>query len=93
MQIWKRCCIDSFDTGNYDKKLYAVTDGTILFKTNDGDWSWDICNFTEGEFVKSRLADPGSGIKLLNIAKKDKDSAKNVSTKEVEEPTENGYFL
>ena len=57
----------------FHKKLYAVADGTILFKTNDGDWSWDICNFTEEEFVKSRLADPGSGIKLLNLAKKDKD--------------------
>ena len=57
----------------FHKKLYAVADGTILFKIDDGTWHWDICNFTEKEFAKSRLADPGNGIKLLNLAKKDKD--------------------
>ena len=57
----------------FHKKLYAVADGTILFKTDDGKWHWDVCNFTEKEFVKSRLADPGNEIKLLNLAKKDKD--------------------
>jgi len=57
----------------FHKKLYAVAVGTILFKFDDGTWHWDICNFTEEEFAKSRLADPGNGIKLLNIARKDKD--------------------
>jgi len=54
------------------EKLYNIADGTIIFDDN-GAWNIDVCIFTEEEFKKSRIADPGFEMKLLNIASKDND--------------------
>ena len=60
----------------YDKtayeKLYNIADGTIIFE-DIGGWSIDVCDFTEEEFKKTRILDPGFQMRLLDIASKDND--------------------
>ena len=56
---------------NAHEKLYSVAEDTIIFE-KDG-WHWEVCIFTEEEFKKSRMRDPGNQIVLLDIAMKDKD--------------------
>ena len=54
------------------EKLYDIADGTIIFEEM-GAWNIAVCVFTEEEFKKSRMFDPGYEMDLLNIASKDND--------------------
>ena len=54
------------------EKLWNMADGTIIFKEM-GVWSIAVCIFTEEEFKKSRMFDPGYEMDLLNIASMDND--------------------
>ncbi len=50
--------------------LLDVIEGTILFKDEEtGKWSYYVCNYSEEEFKKTKLADPGSEINFINLAR------------------------
>ena len=54
------------------EKLYDIADGTIIFEEM-GAWNIAVCVFTEEEFKKSRMFNPGYEMDLLNIASMDND--------------------
>ena len=55
-------------------KLLDVIEGTILFKNEEtGKWAYYVCNYSEEEFKKIKLADPGSEINFINLARKNKN--------------------
>ena len=66
-------------TNTYDldassnKKLLDIIDGTILEKTENGKWTYYVCNYSEEEFKNLKLADPGAEINFINLSKKDKN--------------------
>ena len=65
---------------NFSKTYYAksyknfndIADGTIIYDDNDF-WNIEVCIFTEEEFARTRMNEPGFQIKILNVAKKDND--------------------
>ena len=59
-------------TGGAYKNFNDIADGTIIYDDN-GSWNIEVCIFTEEEFARSKMNDPGFQIKILNIAKKDND--------------------
>ena len=58
--------------GDSYKNFNDIADGTIIYDDN-GSWNIEVCIFTEEEFMRSKMNDPGFQIKILNIAKKDND--------------------
>ena len=52
------------------KNFNDVANDTIIFDDN-GTTNIEVCIFTEKEFVRSKITDPGFQIKILNVAKKD----------------------
>ncbi len=58
--------------GDSYKNFNDVADGTIIYDDN-GSWNIEVCIFTEEEFAKTKMNDPGFQIKVLNVAKKDND--------------------
>ena len=58
--------------GQSYKNFNDVANDTIIFDDN-GTPNIEVCIFTEKEFVRSKITDPGFQIKILNIAKKDND--------------------
>ena len=58
--------------GDSYKNFNDIADGTIIYDDN-GIVNIEVCIFTEEEFMRSKMNDPGFQIKILNIAKKDND--------------------
>jgi len=58
--------------GDSYKNFNDIADSTIIYDDN-GIWNIEVCIFTEEEFARSKMNDPGFQIKILNIAKKDND--------------------
>jgi len=58
--------------GNKYKNFNDIADGTIIYDDN-GSWNIEVCIFTEEEFARTRMNEPGFQIKVLNVAKKDND--------------------
>ena len=54
------------------KNFNDIADGTIIYDDN-GIVNIEVCIFTEQEFMRSKMIDPGFQIKILNVAKKDND--------------------
>ena len=54
------------------KEFNDIADGTIIYDDN-GISNIEVCVFTEEEFARTKMNDPGFQIKVLNVAKKDKD--------------------
>ena len=54
------------------KYFYKIADGNLIFD-DGGVMNIQVCIFTEKEFARSKIVDPGNQIKILNIAKKDND--------------------
>ena len=54
------------------KKFNDIADGTIIYDDN-GIWNIEVCIFTEEEFARTKMNDPGFQMKVLNVAKKDND--------------------
>ena len=57
---------------NSYKNFNDIADGTIIYDDN-GSWNIEVCIFTEEEFAKTKMNEPGFQIKILNVAKKDND--------------------
>jgi len=57
---------------NSYKNFNDIADGTIIYDDN-GSWNIEVCIFTEEEFARSKMNEPGFQIKVLNVAKKDND--------------------
>ena len=60
-----------YNRDNY-KNFNDIADGTIIYDDN-GSWNIEVCIFTEEEFAKTKMNEPGFQIKVLNVAKKDND--------------------
>ncbi len=58
--------------GDSYKNFNDIADGTIIFDDN-GIWNIEVCIFTEEEFARTKMNEPGFQIKVLNVAKKDSD--------------------
>jgi len=58
--------------GDSYKNFNDIADGTIIYDDN-GIVNIEVCIFTEQEFMRSKMIDPGFQIKILNVAKKDND--------------------
>jgi len=58
--------------GDSYKNFNDIADGTIIYDDN-GIWNIEVCIFTEEEFAKTKMNDPGFQINVLNVAKKDRD--------------------
>ncbi len=59
-------------TGGAYKNFNDIADGTIIYDDN-GSWNIEVCIFTEEEFARSKMNEPGFQIKILDVAKKDND--------------------
>jgi len=58
--------------GESYKIFNEIADNTIVYNDN-GTWNIEVCVFTEEEFERSKIIQPGFEIKILDIAKKNND--------------------
>ena len=58
--------------GESYKVFNKIADNTIVYNDN-GTWNIEVCVFTEEEFERSKIIQPGFEIKILDIAKKNND--------------------
>ena len=58
--------------GDRYKNFNDIADGTIIYDDNCS-LNIEVCIFTEEEFARTKMNEPGFQIKVLNVAKKDND--------------------
>lgn len=73
--------VSSNYTAEYHKELWNALQGSLIFKTEDGDYSYYVCDYSEEEFSKIKIPKPFHGFKILNLSKSNKNLALDNSFK------------
>ena len=65
--------VSSNYTAEYHEELWNALQGSLIFKKEDGDYSYYVCDYTEKEFSELKIPKPFHGFKILNLSKSDKN--------------------